>query len=561
MHRSRGYLNIGERDSLLPQDNSSRLLWVIIIIVGAAAIASVVLGGVAVSRLENGFYSPSGSFGSLTVGGNPITKRGAGKREESAMSLTVNGETAISGNLIVSGEVMRAAAPPDCSGTTLNASKTATPHRTKYIFYDWSVSKTLTSSDNITVERDQCATSWYTVNAQRTMASMYLRYSVAGGVTVTNGGAVPTVNLKIRDVVQVMSACTSGPFVDAFPDSITTPLFPVDTSAHPVLAPGETFTYAYDLDLSLIPGFNPACIYKNTARVTIENHSGCLPGCPQCPGPLPCPCGPAQNGGGVKSGEFSIPSDPDSTVEYNETAKLSDFATSSNANLVCNSLPSGSIDIPTPDVCTFNATSGLATCTVGVECCNTGVECDTFSTVSNYVQLMTVNETFPLVRNSNLATLVNVYSGACPAGGCTLTIGYWKTHAGFTGNNADRVTQYLPLLLGCPPPQYANGANVTSASQAQFILTFNLLSGGAADGLNKVAAQLLAARLNVANGAPAPASVTNAINAGMAYLCTRGFNPGTWSSLSNAIKQGINANAAELDSYNNGLVAGAPHCQ
>ena len=34
-----------------------------------------------------------------------------------------------------------------------------------------------------------------------------------------------------------------------------------------------------------------------------------------------------------------------------------------------------------------------------------------------------------------------------PANGCTRTIGYWKTHAGF-GPQADAVTPLLPILLG-----------------------------------------------------------------------------------------------------------------
>jgi hypothetical protein len=36
------------------------------------------------------------------------------------------------------------------------------------------------------------------------------------------------------------------------------------------------------------------------------------------------------------------------------------------------------------------------------------------------------------------------------AGGCTLTIGYWKTHAGGVGHNADKVTALLPITLGTP---------------------------------------------------------------------------------------------------------------
>jgi hypothetical protein len=69
----------------------------------------------------------------------------------------------------------------------------------------------------------------------------------------------------------------------------------------------------------------------------------------------------------------------------------------------------------------------------------------------------------------------------------TLTIGYWKTHAGFTGNNPDNVTKYLPIWLG--KSTGTKSVQVTNASQAVSILQMN---GTASNGINKLYAQLLA---------------------------------------------------------------------
>lgn len=138
-----------------------------------------------------------------------------------------------------------------------------------------------------------------------------------------------------------------------------------------------------------------------------------------------------------------------------------------------------------------------------------------------------------------------------PPAGCTLTIGYWKTHAGFTGNNGDDVTQYLPIWLGT-----AGGAastQVTSAAQAVSILS---MTGGASNGIVKLKAQLLGAKLNNAAGA-SNAAVAATITAADAFLATNAAS--AWSSLSNATKSQVNGWMTTIDNYNNGLV-GPGHC-
>lgn len=439
-----------------------------------------------------------------------------------------------------------------CSGTTLTVSKTATMYRTQTDTYTWNVTKEATSSQLTEVlAGDYCKyLPPFNVQAHRTLANRETRTFIAGTITVTNGGEFATVGLAITDTLQVNANCYENSVVNGFFDfygPVT-----VDISSSTIIPAGETRVYYYELDLALIPNYNYSCTYRNTVDVTILNHAGCVPGCGICPGPELCACGPAQLGGGVKS-EIT-PLNGITVIEYNENAAIEDIVTCPEG-FSCLTYPEGLTQIPTTDICTFDGS--IANCVYMISVCNVNASCDTNTTVLDAIRLTTQEEVVPQITTSNIVSSP-VYTGECPANGCTLTIGYWKTHAGFTGNNADRVSQYLPILLGCPTlaiPPYTKGANVTSPVQSTAILTVNTLTGGASNGLNKLAAQLLAAKLNVAHNAPS----TNAIANGDAALCQYGFNPGAWSTLSQNTKNAINNLASTLDAYNNGL-SGVPHC-
>jgi hypothetical protein len=147
--------------------------------------------------------------------------------------------------------------------------------------------------------------------------------------------------------------------------------------------------------------------------------------------------------------------------------------------------------------------------------------------------------------------------GACgapppppPANACTRTIGYWKTHAGF-GPQADVVTQLLPQWLGTGGA--AKSVHVTTAALAVSLLD---KSGDASNGINKLYAQLLGAKLNIANGADGSA-VLQTITQADAFLATHAATD--WSSLSSAQRQQVVSWAATLDDYNNGRI-GPTHC-
>jgi hypothetical protein len=132
---------------------------------------------------------------------------------------------------------------------------------------------------------------------------------------------------------------------------------------------------------------------------------------------------------------------------------------------------------------------------------------------------------------------------APPGDGCTRTIGYWKNHAGF-GPQPDVVTPLLPIWLGTAAG--AKSVFVTSAAQAVELLN---MSGDASNGINKLYAQLLAARLNIKNGANGSA-VLQTITQADVFLSTHAA--ADWGSLSAAERQRVLTWMSTLDDYNNG---------
>src|SRR5581483_7869481 len=143
----------------------------------------------------------------------------------------------------------------------------------------------------------------------------------------------------------------------------------------------------------------------------------------------------------------------------------------------------------------------------------------------------------------------------CAAPGCTLTIGYWKTHAGFRPQ-ADVVTPLLPQWLGTAGG--AKSQDVTTAALAVQFLSFDGSNNvfAASNGINKLYAQLLAAKLNIANGASGSA-IASTISAADAFLAAN--DSLSWSELSKASQNTVLGWMTALDNYNNGL-SGPAHC-
>jgi hypothetical protein len=78
----------------------------------------------------------------------------------------------------------------------------------------------------------------------------------------------------------------------------------------------------------------------------------------------------------------------------------------------------------------------------------------------------------------------------------------------------------------------------------------------ASNGINKVYAQLLGAKLNIASGA-SNSAVLSTINAADAFLATK--NSLDWAGLSKTQKNQVLGWMSTLDNYNNGLI-GPGHC-
>lgn len=124
-----------------------------------------------------------------------------------------------------------------------------------------------------------------------------------------------------------------------------------------------------------------------------------------------------------------------------------------------------------------------------------------------------------------------------PTGGCTFTQGYWKNRA--------EEWPVLNLTLG-----------TVNYNQAQLLSIFRRPVRG--NGLVSLSHQLIAAKLNRANGATVPASVATAIAAADALIGGLVVPPVGSGSLSTASTSSL---TSALDTYNNGdTPGGPPHC-
>lgn len=132
-----------------------------------------------------------------------------------------------------------------------------------------------------------------------------------------------------------------------------------------------------------------------------------------------------------------------------------------------------------------------------------------------------------------------------PTQNCTYTQGYWKTHgagACHNGNNADE-WPVGSLTLGT--------VNYTAA---QLCAIFNQPAQG--NGLTSLAHQLIAAKLNIAQGAVAPPAVAQAIADADALIGGLIAPPIGSGSLAPNATSGL---TGTLDQFNNG-VTGPGHC-
>jgi DNA-binding response OmpR family regulator len=100
-----------------------------------------------------------------------------------------------------------------------------------------------------------------------------------GEICVENAGTFPTENLSVVNTVQVYSESTIRSFSST-----------VDLSQNPVIDPGSTSCYPYELTFESDLG--QAVQYRMTTSITITNHTGLTAGSVNCRGSRLCPFGP-----------------------------------------------------------------------------------------------------------------------------------------------------------------------------------------------------------------------------------------------------------------------------
>jgi len=174
------------------------------------------------------------------------------------------------------------------------------------------------------------------------------------------------------------------------------------------------------------------------------------------------------------------------------------------------------------------------------------------SSTSNFGAIDTLFTGWNSATGFEKESLIRFNMPDVPHGGCTRTIGYWKTHAGF-GPQADVVTPLLPIWLGTAAG--AKSVNVTTAQIAVDILSQKVY-GAPKNGITKLYAQLLGAKLNLASEAEG-FEIAATIAAADAFLATH--NHLDWDSLSKTEKDMVLGWHYTMDQYNNGFV-GPAHC-
>jgi hypothetical protein len=432
----------------------------------------------------------------------------------------------------------------DVSKTTLSADKTAIPFHKQVFEYDWTMDKTVdlplvNGVPGVTIAGGDTADITYIVDFERLEPPILIEeeYGVSGSICVTNGGDWATEGLAITDVVQVNYSDGNG-FND-IPSTSTV----VDVSAMPVLqplaqAPNNTYCYPYEIV------FEPVgAVYRNVAHVTITNHAGHLPGDHNCPGTALCPFGPDPKA------DFANPLDVEPTITYiDETADISDHINLCPIGFTCDPINAGPVHV----LFDSPAVDFIETIV------NSAADCNTYYDLKDTASLV---ESDTQDQSSDSVT-VSIYTGEC-ATGCTLTIGYWKTHAGFgPGRQPDDVSARLPIMLGAGG---GKSFQVTSAAQVVKIEEFYGIYGTgtigsakeASNGINKLYAQLLAAKLNATNGASLSA-ISSVITAADNFLKTN--NSSNWANLTKTQKNQVLSWMSSLDNYNNGLI-GPGHCE
>lgn len=381
-------------------------------------------------------------------------------------------------------------------------------------FFKWTFTKSMDQTPDSICE-NECQDIEVIVTATKGMQVTGFN----GKINIKNTGEYATENLKIN--ITVMKSCNGGEY-EVVRDAV-----PVDVSQKPVLGPGEFYLYGYAVNVAQFGGIDPNCMYKVVAHVTITNYLDHI------------------------GQEFGI-----------DLEASTQGCPPSNDCVTVFDIP-GTITPSNPEVPTsgWNITvspSSLEFCESGtamfvLHVCNKGVPTEETFRAENKL----------VVDNQIVATAYYYLTtlGCTPYGGCTRTIGFYKTHAveGLYGNNHDMVSAYLPIYLG----MVGGSKTVVVNANTQVVSIMKFTGpGGASNGILKLYAQMLAAKLNIAgaNGSGMGSDgscIARTIEEADAFLAN--YNANDWSSLTKDQKKMVIGWMNTFDKYNNGLLC-AYHC-
>ncbi len=392
-----------------------------------------------------------------------------------------------------------------------------------YNLYSWTFTKSMDQSDN-SICKDECRDLQVTITAVKGV----LMAGFEGKICVQNTGAEATENLNIT--VTLLRSCDGGDFT---PVVENLPLRYI--SNKPVLGPGESFCYYYEVYMSPFGGIDPNCLYKVVTNITITNYIDHLgqPFGTTMESPVIAGCAPSNNCVTVTDVPGAItPSTPGvSTAGWSVT--------------------------PVPASIEF-CESGTGYFMLHV--CNNGVPTEESFTAENNIRINGLVRDWWIKGTLNTRYYLNTI-GCTPPSGCTRTIGFYKTHAvpNLYGHNQDMVSAYLPINLGLPAG--AKTLVVSSNTQVVTIMQFTG-PGGASNGILKLYAQLLAAKLNIAGANGSGQGTSNScirltIIAADAFLATHNAND--WATMSKVQRALVLGAMTILDKYNNGLLC-VSHC-
>jgi hypothetical protein len=130
--------------------------------------------------------------------------------------------------------------------------------------------------------------------------------------------------------------------------------------------------------------------------------------------------------------------------------------------------------------------------------------------------------------------------------GCTRSRCFWKEHSGRQGD-PDWVSPHLPIWLGSMDG--AKSVLISQADSAGRLLSFCIM-GGYENGITRLYAELLTARLNEAEGA-SPAAIQSVLESVDAFLA--GVSWQNWCGLSSAQRCQVAHWREALADWNNGV--------